>query len=113
MRLGAEVIDLLNYQLVILISVLWANWEHVLRNPKIRNFLTEALTTIIDAAFSVIYIAVMSFYSWLLTLVALLVVPIGPSHIVGAPLFENSSMAAEENASTQSLDGGSYWYPNS
>ena len=79
MRLGAEVID------------------HLLRLPvgyfdrrpvgelgtriaeleKIRNFLTgEALTTIIDAAFSAIYILVMALYSWVLTLVALIVVPI-------------------------------------
>ena len=73
MRLGAEVID------------------HLLRLPvgyfdrrpvgelgtrvaeleKIRNFLTgEALTTIIDAAFSVIYILVMALYSWILTSIA-------------------------------------------
>ena len=39
---------------------------------KIRNFLTgQALTTILDAAFSVIYIAVMVVYGWLLTLIAL------------------------------------------
>ena len=44
---------------------------------KIRNFLTgQALTTIMDAAFSVIYIAVMLVYSWLLTLIALSVLPI-------------------------------------
>ena len=78
-RLGAEVID------------------HLLRLPlgyfdkrpvgelgsriseleKIRNFLTgQALTTVLDAAFSVIYIVVMLFYSWLLTLIALAVLPI-------------------------------------
>ena len=44
---------------------------------KIRNFLTgQALTTILDAAFSVIYILVMVVYSWLLTLIALSVLPI-------------------------------------
>ena len=43
---------------------------------KIRNFLTgQALTTILDAAFSVIYIAVMVVYSGLLT-IALSVLPI-------------------------------------
>ena len=78
-RLGAEVID------------------HLLRLPlgyfdrrpvgelgtrvaeleKIREFLTgQALTTILDAAFSVIYIVVMLIYSWLLTLIALSVLPI-------------------------------------
>ena len=107
MRLGAEVID------------------HLLRLPvgyfdrrpvgelgtriaeleKIRNFLTgEALTTIIDAAFSVIYILVMALYSWVLTLIALLVVPIQVMiTLVGAPLFRRQfRQAAEENASTQS-----------
>ena len=107
MRLGAEVID------------------HLLRLPvgyfdrrpvgelgtrvaeleKIRNFLTgEALTTVIDAAFSVIYIAVMAFYSWLLTLIALIVVPIQVViTLVGAPLFRRQfRQAAEENARTQS-----------
>ena len=107
MRLGAEVID------------------HLLRLPigyfdrrpvgelgtriaeleKIRNFLTgEALTTIIDAAFSVIYILVMSLYSWILTIVALLVIPMQVIlTLAGAPLFRRQfRQAAEENAKTQS-----------
>lgn len=107
MRLGAEVID------------------HLLRLPvgyfdrrpvgelgtriaeleKIRNFLTgEALTTVIDAAFSIIYILVMAMYSWLLTLLALIVVPIQVSiTLIGAPLFRRQfRQAAEENARTQS-----------
>ena len=107
MRLGAEVID------------------HLLRLPvgyfdrrpvgelgtrvaeleKIRNFLTgEALTTVIDAAFSVIYIAVMAMYSWALTLIALTVVPIQVGlTLVGAPLFRRQfRQTAEENARTQS-----------
>ena len=107
MRLGAEVID------------------HLLRLPvgyfdrrpvgelgtriaeleKIRNFLTgEALTTIIDAAFSIIYIIVMALYSWILTLVALLVIPIQVvTTLVGAPLFRRQfRQTAEENARTQS-----------
>jgi subfamily B ATP-binding cassette protein HlyB/CyaB len=106
MRLGAEVID------------------HLLRLPvgyfdrrpvgelgtriaeleKIRNFLTgQALTTILDAAFSVIYIVVMALYSWILTIVALIVVPIQVAlTLVGAPLFRRQfRQAAEENASTQ------------
>ena len=60
---------------------------------KIRNFLTgQALTTVLDAAFSVIYIAVMCLYSWQLTIVALLVVPIQVGFtILGAPLFGASS----------------------
>jgi ATP-binding cassette subfamily B protein len=106
-RLGAEVID------------------HLLRLPlgyfdrrpvgdlssrmgeleKIRNFLTgQALTTILDAAFSVIYIIVMAIYSWLLTAVALGVLPIQIGlTLLGAPLFRRQfRQAAEENASTQS-----------
>ena len=107
MRLGSEVID------------------HLLRLPlgyfdrrpvgelstrvgeleKIRNFLTgQALTTVLDAAFSVIYIAVMCIYSWQLTIVALLVVPIQVGlTILGAPLFRRQFReAAKENAKTQS-----------
>ena len=106
-RLGAEVID------------------HLLRLPlgyfdrrpvgelgtrvaeleKIRNFLTgQALTTILDAAFSVIYIAVMVVYSWVLTLIALCVLPIQVGlTVLGAPLFRRQfRAAAEENAKTQS-----------
>ena len=107
MRLGSEVID------------------HLLRLPlgyfdrrpvgelstrigeleKIRNFLTgQALTTVLDCAFSVIYIAVMCLYSWQLTIVALLVVPIQVTFtILGAPLFRRQFRnAAKENARTQS-----------
>ena len=107
MRLGAEVID------------------HLLRLPvgyfdrrpvgelgtrlaeleKVRNFLTgEALTTIIDAAFSIIYILVMALYSWVLTIVALLVVPIQVGiTLIGAPLFRRQfRKSAEANARTQS-----------
>ena len=106
-RLGAEVID------------------HLLRLPlgyfdrrpvgelgtrvaeleKIREFLTgQALTTILDAAFSVIYIVVMLVYSWLLTLIALSVLPIQIGlTVLGAPLFRRQfRAAAEENAKTQS-----------
>ena len=106
-RLGAEVID------------------HLLRLPlgyfdrrpvgelgsrvseleKIRNFLTgQALTTILDAAFSVIYIVVMVIYSWLLTLIALAVLPIQIGlTLLGAPLFRRQyRKSAEANASTQS-----------
>jgi len=107
LRLGAEVID------------------HLLRLPlgyfdrrpvgelgtriaeleKIRNFLTgQALMTLLDAAFSVIYIIVMMLYSWLLTLIALAVLPIQIGlTLLGAPLFRRQyRQAAEENARTQS-----------
>ncbi len=72
---------------------------------KIRNFLTgQALTTILDAAFSVIYIIVMVIYSWLLTLLALGVVPIQILlTLIGTPLIRRQIRdIAEENASTQS-----------
>ena len=106
-RLGAEVID----------HLLRLPLDYFDRRPvgelgtriaeleKIRNFLTgQALTTILDAAFSVIYIAVMLIYSWLLTLIALSVLPIQIGlTVVGAPLFRRQfRAAAEENAKTQS-----------
>ena len=72
---------------------------------KIRNFLTgQALTTILDAAFSIIYIVVMTIYGWLLTLIALSVLPIQIClTILGAPLLRRQlRAAAEENAKTQS-----------
>ena len=106
-RLGAEVID----------HLLRLPLDYFDRRPvgelgtrvaeleKIRNFLTgQALNTILDAAFSMIYIAVMLMYSWLLTLIALSVLPIQIGlTIVGAPLFRRQfRAAAEENAKTQS-----------
>jgi len=72
---------------------------------KIRNFLTgQALTTLLDAAFSVIYVLVMLLYSWLLTLIALCVLPIQVGlTVVGAPLFRRQYRdAAQDNARTQS-----------
>ncbi|MBW3050283.1 peptidase C39 [Prochlorococcus marinus XMU1403] len=72
---------------------------------KIRNFLTgQALTTILDAVFSIIYIIVMVFYSWLLTIIALGVVPIQILiTIIGTPLIRKQIReVAVENAKTQS-----------
>ena len=44
---------------------------------QIRSFLTgTALTVVLDFVFSFLYIAVMLFYSWVLTIVALLVAPL-------------------------------------
>ena len=106
-RLGAEVID------------------HLLRLPlgyfdrrpvgelssriaeleKIREFLTgQGLTAVLDAAFSVIYIVVMVAYSWLLTLIALAVLPIQIGlTVIGAPLFRRQTReVAQNNARTQS-----------
>ena len=72
---------------------------------NIRSFLTgTALTVVLDSVFSVIYIIVMLIYSWILTIVALLLVPIlgaitlGMSPVVRAQLRTK----AELNARTQS-----------
>jgi len=72
---------------------------------KIRSFLTgQALTTVLDAGFSVIYIIVMVMYSWILAIVALSVLPIQIAiTVLGAPLFRRQYRdAATENAQTQS-----------
>lgn len=72
---------------------------------KIRSFLTgQALSTVLDAVLSVVYIVVMLAYSWLLTLIALGVLPIQIAlTLLGAPLFRRQFRdAAKENARTQS-----------
>jgi len=107
MRLGAEVIDHLlrlplNYFDRRPVGELGTRIAEL---EKIRNFLTgQALTTLLDTAFSVIYIVVMLVYSWLLTLIALCVLPIQIGLIVlGAPLFRRQYRdTAQENARTQS-----------
>ena len=71
---------------------------------KIRDFFTgQTLTTIIDALFSIIYIFIMIIYSWLLTLIALSVLPIQILiTLLGVPLFKNQyRKVAESNANTQ------------
>ena len=62
------------------------------------------MSTILDALFSIIYIVVMFFYSAILTLVALAVIPIQIAiTFIGAPLFRRQyRRTAEENAKTQS-----------
>jgi len=107
MRLGAEVIDHLlrlplNYFDRRPVGELGTRIAEL---EKIRNFLTgQALTTLLDTAFSVIYIVVMVFYSWLLTIIALCVLPIQIGlTVVGAPLFRRQYRdTAHENARTQS-----------
>ncbi|MFN6337238.1 MAG: peptidase domain-containing ABC transporter, partial [Cyanobacteriota bacterium] len=107
LRLGAEVIDHLlrlplNYFDRRPVGELGTRIAEL---EKIRNFLTgQALITILDAAFSVIYIIVMVIYSWVLTLIALAVLPIQIGiTLLGAPLFRRQyRQAAEENARTQS-----------
>tara|TARA_Y100001968_G_scaffold324569_1_gene364185 strand:+ start:5910 stop:8873 length:2964 start_codon:yes stop_codon:yes gene_type:complete len=106
-RLGAEVIDHLlrlplNYFDRKPVGELGSRIGEL---EKIRNFLTgQALTTILDAAFSIIYIVVMVIYSWLLTFIALAVVPIQVLiTILGTPLIRRQIRnIAIENASTQS-----------
>jgi ATP-binding cassette subfamily B protein len=107
MRLGAEVIDHLlrlplNYFDRRPVGELGTRIAEL---EKIRNFLTgQALTTLLDTAFSVIYIVVMVLYSWLLTLIALCVLPIQIGlTVIGAPLFRRQYRdTAQENARTQS-----------
>ena len=72
---------------------------------NIRSFLTgTALTVVLDAIFSVIYIAVMFIYSPLLSFVALGIIPIFVLlTLIFSPLIRNQLRAkAERNASTQS-----------
>ena len=71
---------------------------------KIRNFITgTSLTTILDAIFSTIYLIVMIFYSWKLTIISLLVLPFQIIiTVLGAPLFRRQYRdSAEQNAKTQ------------
>ena len=106
-RLGSEVIDhLLRLPLSYFdkrpVGELGSRIDEL---EKIRQFLTgQALTTILDAVFAVIYIVVMFIYSSILTIVALLVVPIQVAiTLIGAPLFRRQyRQSAEENAKTKS-----------
>ena len=106
-RLGSEVIDHLlrlplNYFDKRPVGELSSRISEL---EKIRNFLTgQAMSTILDAFFSIIYIVVMFFYSAILTLVALAVIPIQIAiTFIGAPLFRRQyRRTAEENAKTQS-----------
>ncbi|AIQ98262.1 ABC transporter transmembrane domain-containing protein [Prochlorococcus sp. MIT 0801] len=106
-RLGSEVIDHLlrlplNYFDKRPVGELGSRIAEL---EKIRNFLTgQALTTVLDAAFSVIYILVMVIYSWLLTFIALAVVPLQVGlTLIGTPLIRKQIReVAIENANTQS-----------
>jgi ATP-binding cassette subfamily B protein len=72
---------------------------------NIRQFLTgTALTVVLDAVFSVIYIIVMVMYSWLLTIVALATIPLFAAlTLLCAPLIRRQARKkAERNAETQS-----------
>ena len=106
-KLGSEVIDHLlrlplNYFDKRPVGELGSRVDEL---EKIREFLTgQALSTILDAIFSVIYILVMFIYSALLTLIALVVVPIQIAiTLLGAPLFRRQyRQAAEDNSKTKS-----------
>ncbi|NJL62492.1 MAG: type I secretion system permease/ATPase [Methylacidiphilales bacterium] len=72
---------------------------------NIRSFLTgTALTVVLDAIFSVVYIGVMILYSWLLTIVALATVPLfALLTFIFAPIIRSQTRTkAERNAETQS-----------
>ena len=72
---------------------------------NIRQFLTTtALTVVLDAVFSVIYILVMFIYSWQLTLVALATIPLFAllTGFVSPIVRKQLRTKAERNAQTQS-----------
>ena len=72
---------------------------------NIRQFLTgTALTVVLDAIFSVVYIVVMLIYSWVLTLVALSTIPlfILLTLLVSPIIRRQLRTKAERNAETQS-----------
>jgi ATP-binding cassette subfamily B protein len=72
---------------------------------RIRQFLTgTALTVVLDAIFSMLYIVVMVFYSWKLTLAALAMIPlfVGLTVIVAPIIQRQLRTKAERNAQTQS-----------
>lgn len=72
---------------------------------NIRQFLTgTALTVVLDAVFSVVYIVVMFIYSWLLTLVTLAVIPLFVALTVFfSPIMRRQLRTkAERQAETQS-----------
>ncbi|AFZ26864.1 type I secretion system ABC transporter, HlyB family [Cylindrospermum stagnale PCC 7417] len=72
---------------------------------NIRQFLTgTALTVVLDALFSVVYIIVMLFYSWQLTLVGLGTIPLFVLvTLIAAPTISRQLRTkAERNAETQS-----------
>lgn len=72
---------------------------------NIRSFLTgTALTVVLDAIFSVVYIVVMFIYSWLLTLVALATIPLFVTlTLLVSPIVRRQLRTkAERNAQTQS-----------
>jgi subfamily B ATP-binding cassette protein HlyB/CyaB len=72
---------------------------------NIRQFLTgTALTVVLDALFSVVYIVVMLFYSWQLTLVGLGTIPLFVLvTLIAAPTVSRQLRTkAERNAETQS-----------
>lgn len=73
---------------------------------NIRQFLTgTALTVVLDAVFSVLYIVVMFIYSWLLTLVSLATIPLFVFlTVLVAPIVRRQiRVKAERNAETQSF----------
>ncbi|MBW4469866.1 MAG: peptidase domain-containing ABC transporter [Stenomitos rutilans HA7619-LM2] len=73
---------------------------------NIRQFLTgTALTVVLDAVFSVVYIGIMAFYSWVLTLVALATVPLFTvlTLVISPTIRRQLRGKAERNAETQSF----------
>jgi ATP-binding cassette subfamily B protein len=73
---------------------------------NIRGFLTGSLLTLaLDSVFSIIYVAIMVFYSGVLTAVSLGVIPLflGLTYIASPAIKNQLRKAAEKNAATQSF----------
>ena len=107
MRLGAEIIDrLLRLPLGYFDKrPVGELGTRIAELEKIRNFLTgQGLMTVLDAIFSIIYIGVMLIYSWVLTIVALIVLPIQIGlTLAGSPIIRRQIRdVATDNAKTQS-----------
>jgi ATP-binding cassette subfamily B protein len=71
---------------------------------SIRQFLTgTALTVVLDAVFSVVYIVIMVFYSLWLTVIALATVPLFAllTYFVAPVMRQQTRLKAERNAATQ------------
>ena len=103
--LGEQVIDhLLRLPLSYLIKDVGELSTRLGELEQIRSFLTgTALTVVLDAIFSVLYIVVMLFYSWILTIVALLLAPLlGLITFTISPVIRRQLRTkAELNANTQ------------
>ncbi|MCU0552389.1 MAG: peptidase domain-containing ABC transporter [Leptolyngbya sp. Prado105] len=78
--------------------------SRIQENRKIRSFLTsDALTTLLDLLTVVIYVGLMFWYSWQMTVLALLVVPLfGAIAVIATPFLQRIS---REIFSAKTIEG--------